>query len=94
MFRPKEFVGVIKYSNVTVENVKKYASHQPGATYDTTEVRMMYFVVSDEKRTVRKTIEYDWHWGDFYEGQTVAVLRFIDRPFLIIEPEKQNNVNS
>lgn len=87
LFRPKEFVGVITYCNVTVENVQAYASHQPGAIYSINEVSMLDFVVVKNKRKVRKNIEYDWHWGDFYEGQTVALLRFIDRPFLIAEPE-------
>ena len=67
--RPKEFIGVIKYSNVTIENVKTHASHQAGSTYNTKEVRMLHFVVSNDKKTVRRTIEYDWHWGEFYEGQ-------------------------
>lgn len=87
-FKPKEFVGEIIYCNVTVERVQAYASHQPGVKYTTNEVYMLDFIVKKNNKTVRRNIEYDWHWGDFYEGQTVVLLRFIDRPFLIKNPNQ------
>ena len=87
LFRSKEFVGVITYCNVTVERVQAYASHQAGVKYTTNEVYMLDFVVEKGNKKVRRNIEYDWHWGDFYEGQTVVLLRFIERPFLIAEPK-------
>lgn len=89
LFRPKEFTGVIKYCNITIEQAKKYATHQPGAKYASSEIHMLDIIIENDKKTLRRTIEYDWHWGEFREGQTVTILRFIERPFLITETKDQ-----
>lgn len=88
-FSPKEFTGTVVYINTSVELAKAYASHQPGVKYRTNEIRMLEMIVDNGKKTVRKNTEYDLKWGEFREGQTVALLRFIDRPILIAEPDKK-----
>ncbi len=85
LFGPKEFTGIIQYCNITLVQAKKYATNQPGAKYASNEIFMLDIIIENGKKTLRRTIEYDWHWGEFREGQTVVILRFIERPFLIAE---------
>lgn len=84
LFQHKEFVGTVQYSNLKMEPVKKYNSHQAGTTYQTNDVPMLDLIVLDDKgKKLRKTVEYQWGWAcQFPAGSRVAILRFIDQPIV------------
>lgn len=82
LLQHKEFVGTVEYSNINLEPVKKYASHQPGVSYTTDEVPVLDLIaVNDKGRKLRKTVAYNWAWGEYKAGCKVTILRFIDQPF-------------
>lgn len=79
----KEFFGGIEYSNVKVEHVKQYASHQAGVTYNAIDVSVLDLIVVNENgKKLRKEFTYDWRWGDYIVGHQVYILRFVDRPIV------------
>jgi len=82
LLQHKEFVGTVEYSNINMEPVKRYASHQPGANYTSDDVPVLDLIVVNNKgKKLRKTIEYNWMWGENNVGCKVTILRFIDQPF-------------
>lgn len=83
LLQHKEFVGTVEYSNINMEPVKRYASHQPGVNYTSDDVPVLdLMVVNNKGQKLRKTTEYNWMWGEYKAGCKVTVLRFIDQPLL------------
>jgi hypothetical protein len=83
-FRRKEFVGAVVYSNIVVEPVKKYASHQAGATYASYDVAMLELIAADENgKSLRINVGYNGAWGEYKIGDKVALLRFVDQPIRV-----------
>ncbi len=82
--RRKEFVGTVAYSNIVVEPVKRYASHQAGATYASYDVAMLELIVADEGgKSLHVNVGYNGAWGEYKIGDKVAVLRFVDQPIRV-----------
>ncbi len=81
----KECEGIVVESTVKMEPQRRYAaSNQPGTNYASHDVPVLTLTVETaQKKRKRKTVPYQWAWGEYPAGEKVALLRFVDRPVLL-----------
>lgn len=81
--QPKEFIGTVKYCNIALEPQKKYASGQAGVGYDSYDVPMMQIIaINSQGRKYARDFQCRGNFGEFKEGDRIAVLRFIEIPLI------------
>ncbi len=83
LFSPREFEGEVTYFNVRTEMVKKYYSHQAGATYNSYTVFRADISVTNKKGKTRyKTFRFADEYDDIRNGDKAILLRFVDPPII------------
>lgn len=80
-FSPKEYAATVQHYEVRTEPVKESLSHLVGETYRTHDETVGEMVVTDQKGRVKtKRFLYSPAYDKIGIGDTVILLRFIDRP--------------